>query len=258
MYEYIHCFMYLCMLNTNLTDIKRAMKTTMYDNLLQLPLFQGLSKNDMTTIIEKVKLHFLTYKKGETILQQGDPCDQLCFLLNGVVMVQTKDAHHDFSLSEILKEPYIIEPQSVFGMHTQYTATYLAHTPVNVMTIDKSFIFSELCKHEIFRINYLNILSNRTQVMYQKLWNTHIGTIDEKFVNFIGLRCQFPDGEKRLTVTMEDLANLINETRINLSRLLNDLQAKELVQLKRKEIFIPRFELLAAHLNESLSNDIEP
>lgn len=234
------------------------MKTTMYDNLLQLPLFQGLSKNDMTTIIEKVKLHFLTYKKGEIILQQGDPCNQLCFLLNGEVMAQAKDAHHDFSLSEILKAPYIIEPQSVFGMHTQYTATYLAYKPTSILTIDKSFIFSELCKHEIFRINYLNILSNRSQVMYQKLWNTHIGTIDEKFVNFIALRCQLPEGEKRLAVTMEDLSYLINETRINLSRLLNDLQTKELVQLKRKEIFIPRFEQLVAHVKESLSNDIEP
>ena len=33
----------------------------MYDNLLQLPLFQGLNKNDFTSIIEKVRLHFLTY-----------------------------------------------------------------------------------------------------------------------------------------------------------------------------------------------------
>lgn len=234
------------------------MKTTMYDNLLLLPLFQGLSKNDMTTIIEKVKLHFLTYQKGETILQQGEPCNQLCFLLNGEVMVQTKDAHNDFSLSEILKEPYIIEPQSVFGMYTHYTASYLAHTPVNVMTIDKSFILSELCNHEIFRINYLNILSNRAQVTYQKLWNTHIGTIDEKFINFIAHRSQLQEGEKKLTITMEDLANLINETRINLSRLLNDLQSKGLVQLKRKEIFIPRFEQLVAHLTESFPNDIEP
>ena len=31
---------------------------------------------------------------------------------------------------------------------------------------------------------------------------------------------------------------LINETRINVSKLLNDLQNKGLLQLKRKEIFI--------------------
>lgn len=224
----------------------------MYDNLLLLPLFQGLSKNDLTTIIEKVKLHFLTFQEGEVIIQQGTPCHQLCFLLSGEVTAQTKDEAHAFSLSEMLKEPYIIEPQSLFGMHPCYTATYLANTQVHVLTIDKSFIFSELNNHEIFRLNYLNILSNRNQIAYQKLWNTHIGTIREKFVNFIALRCQFQDGEKVLYTTMDDLSKLINETRINLSRLLNDLQDKELVQLKRKAIFIPRFEKLIEHLNESV------
>ena len=233
------------------------METTMYDNLLLLPLFQGLSKNDMTTIIEKVKLDFQTYPKGETIIRQGNPCEKLCFLLNGELRVQTKDAKHAYALTEIIKEPMVIEPQSLFGMQTHYTASYQAHTQVSVLMIDKAFIFSELNNYEIFRINYLNILSNRSQVAYQKLWNTHIGTINEKFVNFIALRCQIQGGEKILQTTMEDLAFLINETRINLSRLLNDLQDKGLVQLKRKEILIPRFEKLVAHLDESNLNDME-
>ena len=34
---------------------------------------------------------------------------------------------------------------------------------------------------------------------------------------------------------MEDLASLIDETRINVSKVLNDLQEQGLVQLSRKE-----------------------
>ena len=223
----------------------------MYDNLLLLPLFQGLSKNDMTTIIEKVKLHFLSFREGETIIRQGDTCNQLCFLLNGEIKVQTKDTNHDFSLSEILKEPVIIEPQSLFGMQPNYTATYRAATPVSVLTIDKHFIFSELNNYEIFRLNFLNILSNQNQIAYQKLWHTHSGTLSEKFMNFIGIRCQKKTGEKVLHTTMEDLASLIDETRINLSRLLNHLQTKGLVRLKRKEIHLPQFEKLTEYLIET-------
>lgn len=224
----------------------------MYDNLLLLPLFQGLSKNDLTTIIEKVKLHFRTYQKGNVIVQQGDNCQQLCFLLDGEVMAKTQDGKYGFSLSEVLNRPYIIEPQSLFGMQTCYTATYSAKTSVHVLTIDKAFIFSELNNHEIFRINFLNILSNRCQTAGQKLWNTHIGTLGEKFVNFIALRSQLLDGEKILQITMEDLADLINETRINLSRMLNDLQDKGLIRLNRKMISIPQFEKLAEHLIPTL------
>lgn len=228
----------------------------MYDNLLLLPLFQGLSKNDLTTIIEKVKLHFLTYQEGDIIMQQGAPCHKLCFLLKGEVIAQTKDTQYAYALSEVMKEPSIIEPQSVFGMQPNYTATYIARTQASILTIDKSYIFSELSNHEIFRLNYLNILSNRTQIAHQKLWNSHIGNIQEKFVNFIAMRCLSQEGEKILQVTMEDMATLINETRINLSRLLNDLQGKGLVQLKRKEIFIPGFEKLVAHLANPSKTDI--
>ena len=35
---------------------------TMFDTLLQLPLFQGLCHEDFTNILEKVKLHFTKHK----------------------------------------------------------------------------------------------------------------------------------------------------------------------------------------------------
>lgn len=226
------------------------METTMYDNLLLLPLFQGLSKNDFTTILEKVRFHFLTYQEGEIFIRQGEDCQQLCFLLNGKAIARTTDKEHAFTFSESFETPTIIEPQSLFGMQPQYSATYQAQTQVKVLTIEKRYIFSELNKHEIFQLNFLNLLTNRIQTAYQKIWHTHIGNLNEKLVHFIATRCQFPEGEKTLQITMEDWAALIDETRINLSRLLNELQDKGLVQLKRKEIFIPDFEKLTNHLNE--------
>ena len=226
------------------------MGTTMYDNLLLLPLFQGLSKNDFTTILEKVRFHFLTYQEGETFIRQGEDCQQLCFLLNGKAVARTTDQEHAYTLSETFDAPTIIEPQSLFGMHPHYTATYQAQTQVKVLTIDKAYIFSELNKYEIFQLNFLNLLSNRVQTANQKIWNTHIGTLNEKVVHFFAFRSQNPGGEKTLQITMEDWAGLIDETRINLSRLLNELQGKGLLQLKRKEFFIPDFEKLTNYLIE--------
>ena len=223
----------------------------MYDNLLLLPLFQGLSKNDFTTILEKVRFHFLTYQEGETFIRQGETCQQLCFLLNGKAVAQTTVEKPDYTLSETIDAPTIIEPQSLYGMQPKYTATYQAQTLVKVLTIDKSYIFTELDKHEIFRLNFLNILSNRAQTANQKLWNAYVGSLNEKLVHFIALRSQNPSGgEKMLKITMEDWANLIDETRINLSRLLNELQNKGLIQLKRKEFLIPDFEKLTNYLIE--------
>ena len=69
----------------------------MYDNLLLLPLFQGLSKNDLTTIIEKGKLNFLQYKEGEIFIHQGEIIPHLYTggyddLLRGIALL-TGDLH---------------------------------------------------------------------------------------------------------------------------------------------------------------------
>ena len=72
----------------------------------------------------------------------------------------------------------------------------------------------------------------------------HIGNTEEKILNFLVLRSMKPEGKKILKIKMEDLASLIDETRINVSKVLNDLQEQGLVQLSRKEISIPALEKL--------------
>jgi CRP-like cAMP-binding protein len=211
----------------------------MYEALLQLPLFQGLCTDDFTCIIEKVKFHFRSYSGNEVIMNQGDACNQLAFLLEGNLLSKRTDDKHGFKLIETITAPAIIEPYSLFGMYPYYESTYQAQEEVKLLVIDKSYILSELSNYEIFRLNYLNLLSNRAQVNQRKLWNTHIGSLEEKLANFFLSRCLKPEGTKTLQIGMEELAGLINETRINVSRKLNELREKSIILLRRKEIHIP-------------------
>lgn len=84
----------------------------------------------------------------------------------------------------------------------------------------------------------MNMLSNRSQVIYNKLWNAHIGKTRDKIINFLLLRCMTPYGTKKMSIRMEDLARLIDDTRINVSNVLNDLQNKGLIQLGRRTFTI--------------------
>ena len=75
-----------------------------------------------------------------------------------------------------------------------------------------------------------------------------MSSLNEKFVYFLLDRCLKPQGDKVLNITMEDLARIVNETRINVSRMLNDMHQQGLIQLKRKEIYIPALEKLTVSL----------
>ena len=66
---------------------------TMFDTLLQLPLFQGLAQEDFTNILGKVKLNFTKHKAGEVIEKAGDTCSQLIFVLKGEISSCTSSAN---------------------------------------------------------------------------------------------------------------------------------------------------------------------
>ncbi len=220
------------------------MEVTMYDKLLLLPLFQGLGKQDFTTILEKAKFHFQKYAAGQSIVKHGSKCNALLFILDGKVVSERQGEEQTYSLSEYFESPFVIEPYSLFGMYPSYTATYTALTEVSAVSIEKADVLSVLTKFEIFQINYLNLLSNQAQSLTLRLWNIHSGTTLDKIINFLRRRCLTLKGEKKLRIRMEDFAELTGETRINISKELNTLKNRKLIALSRKEITIPDLELL--------------
>ena len=190
------------------------MEMTMYDTLLQLPLFQGLAKNDFTSILDKVKIHFLKRKAGDTVALGGEDCRELVFLLNGSLVSKTSDRDELYTFYEAINAPFLIEPYSLFGWSTKYVSTYTALTACNLVTIEKAYLLSELNNYEIIRLNYLNILSNRAQNLHDRLWTNLPESLHDRIVEFILLHSYVPGGEKRLKIKMDDLAKLLSSTRI--------------------------------------------
>lgn len=212
---------------------------TMFDTLLQLPLFQGLAQEDLTCILGKVKLHFTKYKAGEVILKTGTTCDRFMFILKGEVASTTSSSDASYIFTEYLQAPLLIEPQSMFGMNTAYVSTYVAHDEVHTVSISKAFVLNELFKYEIFRLNYMNVISNRAQSLNARLWCKTEDSLEKRISAFILNHIERPVGEKFLKIKMEELALIVNDTRIGVSKALNGMQEEGLLELHRGEIMIP-------------------
>lgn len=216
----------------------------MYDTLLQLPLFQGLAHEDFTSILGKVKLHFTKHKAGEVLVKKGAVCRELVFVLNGEIASSSSSADNSYTFTEFFNAPYLIEPQALFGMNTTYVSNHVASTEVHTVTISKAFVMTDLFKYEIFRLNYMNIISNRAQTCYSRLWMKAPENIEARIAEFILSHIERPTGEKVLKVKMEELANAINDTRLSVSKALNSMQEAGLLELHRGEIVIPEVERL--------------
>lgn len=222
----------------------------MYESILSLPYFQGISRNDLTSILDKVKFQFSQFKKGEKIISKEDKCEHFHILINGELRAEGIASDESYKLSEIHKDNYAIEPYSLFGASTSFERTYYAHTDCNILSIHKRYFFSDLVRHNIFILNFLNLISLRAQCLHKETWSNNPPTIAGRIAHFIEQRSESTVGEKTLYIKMERLGQLLGETRINISRTLNTLQEMGVVELRRKEIFIPDFEKFYAATKE--------
>ena len=209
-----------------------------YDRLLLLPLFQGMNKTDLTLVAGQTKFGFQRHQQGRTIVSEGDSCDQLHFLMQGTLEVTTHSADHTYSIIESLPAPAILQPEHIFGLTQRYTRSFVAQTPCNMMSLDKSEVMRLTEEFIVFRLNLLNIISTQSQRLQRRLWLQPSQDLKQSIVRFIEARCQRPTGKKTVLIKMTRLAELLNDSRLNVSRALNSLQSQGLLTLSRGRIEI--------------------
>lgn len=214
------------------------MECTMYDTLLLLPLFQGMSRTDLTRILEKVQFHFLKFEDKEVVCRQGDRCDKMVFLLSGELVSETVAPCGLFTMEETLNRPTMVELHSLFGADPTFKATYSARGEVAMLMIDKNYIFKLLDFNMVFRINFYNLVCNRVHKQHELLWSIEPSGLEGRLIHFIRSLCTIPQGCKVMRIRMEDLANLLDNTRLNVSNILNAWQDKGLIEIHRKAFLI--------------------
>ena len=220
------------------------MELPMYDTLLSLPLFQGMSQTDFNSLLQKIRLDFIRYEDGDVIIEKGNRCGSLAFLINGTVESSRSGMDGNFTFSELIEAPFLIEPYSMFGRAGSYQRTYTAIGSCSFLMVDKQYIYTELGKYNICRMNLLNILSGRVQQLDSHIWSLEGMSLRERIIRFIKGLSDIQSGQKRLAIKMNDLAMLMDATRLNVSRELNALEKDGIISLRRKEIFIPALENL--------------
>lgn len=216
----------------------------MYENLLCLPYFQGMSKDDITAILDKVKLEFFSYGDKEVVRERGDECNRFTLLTKGTIISEATAPDGSYKIIEEHSAPLAIEPYSMFGYTTDYKRRYTSKGESTLLAIDKNYFFSEFSKQSIFMLNFMNLISRKVQLLEKSIWEETPTTIEGRIIKFIEQRCESRVGYKQLHIKMERLAEILCETRLNVSKALNSLQEQGLITLSRKEIHIPRFEEL--------------
>jgi len=174
----------------------------------------------------------------------GDACLQLYFLINGSVKVETSSEDYGYTVTEQFSAPYILQQEAVFGYYQRYTHTYTTISDANFLTIAKEEVLRLLEDFLVFRLNLVNFYATQTQKHARLLWQRSPQNLRGRVIRFLTSHCLYPAGQKTFSILMERLALEMNDSRLNVSRVLNQLQREELVGLHRGKIIVPQLERL--------------
>lgn len=221
----------------------------MYAQLTQLPLLQGMNATEVAQIQKQAFIY--TTSSNVPVCSQGDMCNKLFFLLKGSVMRHTLSQNKDFEFEEMLPAPWVMEPESLYGLHCIFSSDYITTESSTIMTLTKPDLAKLFTRNDIFRMNYLNLLSANIQHQHNVQIHPYTSCIATRMISFINTLSTVSYGSKTLRIKMDDLAVYMNETRLKVSRLLNQWQKMNLITLQRKEIHIPRLENLTLHVMSS-------
>lgn len=216
----------------------------LHDILLQFPLFYGIAKDDLDNIVSHTKFDFSKLKTGCNIVEDEMACDRLTMITHGSFEIQTTAFDKGYWVCETIDAPFMIQPHRLFGLRQRFSSTFYAKTECNLISLSKTEVVMLLEHFELFRLNYINILALMAQNGNDLPWRHQGETIREKVCDFFKQHATRPAGKKEFHILMTRLAKVLNQTRLEISKTLNQMRSEGLIELHRGRIIIPHLERL--------------
>lgn len=136
---------------------------SMFEQLMALPLFSGVSYEQLARIVGDTKFNFLKYRRGDAVLVAGEQCCDVVFVVSGSVRYAVKNSKDSFVVEQTIKAPSVIAPEFLFGRHTVVPCAVVALEATSILRISKADYIKILNTDNVFLFNYLNILSAKAQ-----------------------------------------------------------------------------------------------
>ena len=213
--------------------------------LLQLPLFMGMARDDLQQIVAHTKFDFFKRPASNVVISEGDRCEAVVILTHGSLSIEKYSDDHGYCVRETINAPYVIQLEHLFGLTQRYSATFTTLSPCNFMSIAKLEVMFLFEQFDVFRINYLNLLATKTQKAQSRLWHPALADLRSRVIHFLVSHCSVPTGPKEVSILMTRLAIEVNDSRLDVSRVLNALRRDGLIQLRRGKILIPELRNLS-------------
>lgn len=209
-----------------------------YSLLVNSPLFKSLNAIEIETILSGVPHRIKKFHSGLLISQSGDPVNSLQIVISGTVKGEMVDYAGRTIKIEDIPAPGALASAFMFGNRNRFPVNVIAITEGELLLIEKPDFLKLIMMSDVLLINFLDMISNRSQFLSEKIKFLNFKTIKGKLAHFILQKA----GKELTTITFDmtqnDLADFFGVARPSVGRAIKELEEENYLEAKGKKIKI--------------------
>jgi CRP/FNR family transcriptional regulator, dissimilatory nitrate respiration regulator len=221
-----------------------------YSVLALAPLFKGLTAEDIEAILSAVPYKVKKFLKGTLISQAGETVKSLMVVTSGVVKGEMVDYAGRVIKIEDIPAPGALASAFMFGNSNRFPVNVIAVSDGELLVIEKLDFLKLLMNNDIVLINFLDMISNRSQFLSEKIKFLNFKTIKGKLAHFLLQKAGKDGMVVTLDMTQNELADYFGVARPSVGRALGEMEDEGYIEAKGKKIRILDKEGLASLITE--------
>ena len=197
----------------------------MIKTLRETVVFNDLDEDTIKDILEKTEYEIKKYSLDEPIAFRGDEVKGLYIILKGTLITEMLTEEGNIIKIEELVPSDVIASAFIFGKNNSFPVDLSAKDETEILFVERKEFLKLLFSQEKILENFLNEISNKTQLLTSKIWNSFNNkTIKKKFCDYV------KRNQKNNEFFIENLgalAEFFGVERPSLSRVLSELVKDE-------------------------------
>jgi CRP-like cAMP-binding protein len=202
------------------------------------PLFSGLTIAETKLIMSRTPYALRRFKAGAIITQSGEPVNYLMVVLSGTVKGEMIDYAGRLIKIEEIQAPGALAAAFLFGDKNRFPVNVVAVIDTELLLVEKPDFLKLLRANDRILVNFLDMISNRSQFLSEKIKFLNFKTIRGKLAQYILQKAGQERNEIILDMTQNDLADFFGVARPSVARAIRDLKDDGYLKSTGKKISI--------------------
>lgn len=206
--------------------------------LAYCPLFRGMTQREHDAFLDRNVREILTFKKGETVVRQGDPIHSVMLLVQGSVRTEMITLEGNVLDIDILEAVIPMAPSFIYGAKNNYPFDVIAVDTAIFLNISKEAWLEEMANNKQLLTNFLTMNADLTLFLFNKLQMISLKSLRKKLATFFLEKTTIENASFTLKRSRTQLAEYFGVQRQSLARSLKEMEDEGIIQLKGRTVHV--------------------